>query len=402
MKIREQVCYLLTQRLNQAGALFPNKDKNQGGESEKKIEAENNKIKPQKKKENKKEKGSFFNFTNRYTIALDIGSNSIKVVKVQNVGNQLRLLNYNITTIPAIIDNQANPLNLNNRLPIISNILSSMQTKKGSYIISIGGPSVVVRQIKLPRLSEKELKSSLRLEAKSYIPFPIEEVEMESQILDPKKPDHTMKVLLVAIKKELLNEVQSSLSQINIEPNITDVNSLALMNTFFFNESYSPDETIVLVDIGAQITTLNIYRENGVFFTRDIPIAGNRFTKEIETKLNVSYQQAEDLKKKKGNTDNEVFNIVHPVLETLIREVRRSLTYYENQSEAKGFSRVLLTGGGANIEGITKYFSEELQLPVSILDCLKKVTIDTESISEEALKEVKSQLALAIGLATRG
>jgi type IV pilus assembly protein PilM len=279
----------------------------------------------------------------------------------------------------------------------LKNLFKSVSPSHTRVISSVGGSSVIVRHIKFPPLSDKEIAESIRWEAKSYIPFPLRDVSIDYQILNRSAKNKQTDVLLVAVTKKLLQAHLDSLQNIRIKPSILDINSLALVNAFSFNAPAKDDRAVILLDIGSSTTILNIYKKDDLYLTRDIPIAGDAFTLFIQKEKQLNYEEAENLKQDKKFD----INTIRTVLDSLTKEIRRSLIYYDNQTSRRGFSRIILTGGSSRLCGLVGYFSEELGLSVEISNPLQAIQIDYKKFPQEELQFFSPQMALSVGLANR-
>ena len=216
-----------------------------------------------------------------------------------------------------------------------------------------------------------------------------------------------MDVLLVAVTKKLLQDHLDMLQNIQINPSIIDINSLALVNSFSSSQGNSgrDDRAVVLLDIGSANTILNIYKKDDLYLTRDIPIAGDAFTIYLQKedghlKAEGRSRSYEDAEKAKFDSKFDINNI-RPVLDNLTKEIRRSLIYYDNQTSRRGFSRIILTGGSSRLSGLVGYFSEELGLTVEIANPLQTVHFDSKRFAQDELQFFSPQMALAVGLASR-
>jgi type IV pilus assembly protein PilM len=193
------------------------------------------------------------------------------------------------------------------------------------------------------------------------------------------------------------------LQNIQINPSIIDINSLALVNSFSSGNSGRDERAVILLDIGSANTILNIYKKDDLFLTRDIPIAGDAFTAHIQKEnrhvegFDLSYEEAEKIKLDKKFD----LNTIRPVLDNLTKEIRRSLIYYDNQTSRRGFSRIILTGGSSRLPGLVGYLSEELGLAVEIANPLQTIQIDPKRFAQDELQFFSPQMALAVGLASR-
>ena len=349
-------------------------------------------------REKKKGPSSFSLFSSK-TVGLDIGSHSVKCVQLGKKGTAAyRLLSAGVFEIaPEGIN-----LEEDSRKAIISAIRKSIEginLKRTSIITAIGGVSTAIRQIELPFMTEKELTSAIKWEARNYIPFDINDVELDYQIINTSKTGNKLDIILVSIIKDFVRYHLDLLREVPIDPQIIDVNPLALVNAVLFNEEIERDEYVVLMDIGDKNTTLSVYSEEGPYFVRNIMISGNDFTDDIMKGNGLSYADAEKFKRNEDSAG--LIEAIKPSLDNLVREVRRSLTFYENQVKIKGFSKIFLTGGSAPLKGLDDYLSTELGLPVAILNPFSKINVEQASMLTPLGNDLCT-LALAVGLAIRG
>ncbi len=348
--------------------------------------------------EKRKAPSSFSLFSSK-TLGLDIGSHSVKCVQLEKKGAAgYRLLSAGAFEIaPEGINLEEDP-----RKAIVSatrKAIEGITLRRTAIITAIGGVSTAIRQIELPFMTEKELTSAIKWEARNYIPFDINDVELDYQIINTSKASNRLDILLVSIIKDFVRYHLELLREIPIDPQIIDVNPLALANAVLFNEEVERDEFVVLMDIGDKNTTLSVYSEEGQYFVRNIMISGNDFTDDIMKGNGLSYTDAEKFKRSEDSAG--LIETIKPSLDNLVREVRRSLTFYENQAKIKGFSKIFLTGGSAPLKGLDGYLSTELGLPIEILNPFRNITVEKASLLSPFGNDL-CKLALAVGLAIRG
>lgn len=245
----------------------------------------------------------------------------------------------------------------------IRRAVEALNIKEKRVVISVAGQSVVVRQVLFPKMSEDELKSAIRYEAEKHIPFNINEVYLDAQIIDEKTEDNKMKVLIAASKKELIDERLAYLNEAGLEAEAIDCDSIAITNAFIFNNAgLGKEKTLALINIGASMTNVCILKDEFLNFVRDTPIG------------------AEDL-------------------ENLDTQIRLSFDYYENQF-GKGIDGIYLSGGGSRQVGLSERLSQTFGIESSVWDPTKNLTI-SPNISKDSLKDVSNQLAVCLGLAMR-
>ncbi len=344
-----------------------------------------------------------FSLFSKRTVGLDVGSHTIKCVHLEKRGfNRVQLLQAEAVEISPVNHSLEGENGTSAKIGAIKRIRESIASHRAKIVTSVGGVATAIRQVELPKMSAKEMSSSINLWARNYIPFDIKEVQIDYQVLGFDRSSRKIRLILVAVIKGHVQEHIEMLHQANITPVLVDVNPLAVMNAFLFNEEVGEDECISVLDVGGRNTTLCIYSETGQYFVRNLMISGNDFTRDIQRNLVLPYDEAERYKRgempspKGGGASGSLVEIIRPSLDALLKEVRRSLTYYENQTRTKGFSQIVLTGGSAQIEGFAEYLEEDLGLPVRVLDPFKRIESRNVSLPGPA-----SQFALAVGLALR-
>ena len=234
------------------------------------------------------------------------------------------------------------------------------------------------------------------------MPFDIKEVQLDYQVFGFDRSSRKIRLILVAVIKDYIERHIGLLHEANIDPVLVDVNPLAVMNAFLFNEEIEDNQCFIVVDVGDHNTTLCIYSETDPYFVRNLMISGNDFARDIQRKLALPrgdierYKRGEIVLPEREGASGKLVDVIRPSLDVLIKEVRRSLTYYENQTKTRGFSGIVLTGGSAQMEGFAQDLGGNLGLPVKIFDPFKQIETRDVSVPGPA-----SQFALAVGLALR-
>jgi len=296
-----------------------------------------------------------------------------------------------------------------------------------NVITAIPGDSAIIRYIKVPYMTEEELKNMIPYDAEQYIPLSMDQVVFDYQVLSETEEENQKKleVLLVAVKNDTMNQHISLLKDAGVSPVVIDVDAFALCNAFSLNlkeesETGVKADTVALIDIGAKMTSINIL-ENGIpHLTRDINIGGNNFTKEIQREFNINYAQAEELKKQHAvimveseelllstmpSSDDDkasrIFEAITPALNKLLNDIRRSFDFYENTVKRKPVQKILLSGGSSKIKNIDRFLSERLGVPVEINYPFKNITISSKNFDFDYLRANAVHFNVALGLALR-
>jgi type IV pilus assembly protein PilM len=284
---------------------------------------------------------------------------------------------------------------------------NSFHTKR--VVTAVYGKSVIVRYLSMTRMPEEDLRNAIRYEADKYIPFDVEDVVMDSQSLPDDQlaegSENEMRVLLVAVKRALIEDHVSLLNGLGLQPTIIDVDSFAVGNAFelarggaFYEED--TDRAIALLDIGANKTNINIFYGGTSYFTREIYLAGDDFTHAIGKRLGLDIDTAEVRKREPGEHPEEVMEAVMPSLDDLANEILLSFDYFENQFDRE-VEEVYLSGGGARMAGIEEALERTLNRPTHRWDPCDGIEIHEGTVDNELVSWNSGQLAVAIGLASR-
>jgi type IV pilus assembly protein PilM len=345
-------------------------------------------------------------------VGIDIGSSSIKLVEFKRTKKGLSLVHFRMLPIPqeAIVDGAI--MNAGAVVEALNELIAQEKVKTKDVATSVAGHSVIVKKIKVPQQSEQELEESIQWEAEQYIPFDISDVNMGVQILGSDEQDvGQMEVLLVAAKKDLINDYTSVLTEAGLNPVIMDVDAFAVENMFEANYGVQDGQTILLANVGASTINLNILKNGISTFTRDISMGGNQFTEEIQKQLNVSYEEAESLKLggelggPSETTDavipQEVGGIIRSVSETLASEIQRSLDFFLATAADERIAKVYLAGGSSKVPGLPGVVETKLGISTEIANPFKSVEIDEKKFNVTHITEVAPSAAVAVGLGLR-
>ncbi|MEI6826200.1 MAG: type IV pilus assembly protein PilM [Desulfuromonadales bacterium] len=336
-------------------------------------------------------------------IGIDIGSSSVKIVQLKDNNGFYQLLNAGIFPLPpeAIVDNTL--MDSAAIVSVIKNLVSSLGIKTRDVVCSISGNSVIIRKIVLSTMPQEELEEQISWEAEQYIPFDINDVNMDFQILSPDNNDPAkMNVLLVASKKEIINDYVSVFGEAGMHLSVVDVDVFAVQNAFEANHDVSSEEIIALVNIGASIMNINVIKDGITLFTRDVQMGGNLYTEEIQKQIGISREDAEMGKLLAIETANKpLLNVISKVNETITQEIRRSLDFYNSTASESRISGVFICGGCSKIFKLIDTISEKIGLPVEKLNPFAKIKYNEKDFDPEYLQEIAQFMAVPIGLAIR-
>lgn len=336
-------------------------------------------------------------------VGIDIGSSSVKLVQLKDNKGSLQLLNIGIFPLPpeAIVDNTL--MDSSAIASVIKNLVSTLGIKIKDVACSISGNSVIIRKIVLPAMPQEELEEQISWEAEQYIPFDINDVNMDFQILSPDSNDPSkMNVLLVASKKDIINDYVSVFNEAGMHLSVVDVDAFAVQNAFEVNHDYSSEDIIALINIGASIMNINVIKDGITLFTRDVQMGGNLYTEEIQKQIGLGSEEAETSKKLVHETANgQLINVIAKVNDTIAQEIRRSLDFYNSTASDNRISGVFICGGCSKVYKLIDTVSEKIGLKVEALNPFAKLKYNEKDFDPEYLQEIAQLMVVPIGLAIR-
>jgi type IV pilus assembly protein PilM len=340
----------------------------------------------------------------RSVVGLDIGSSAIKAVEIRTAGKKHKVTAFGVESVPpdsivdgAIIDATA-------VADAIRRLFQTHAIRTREVAASLSGNAVIVKKISLPVMTEKELADSIFWEAEQYIPFDVQDVNLDYQILDPGSGPQSrgqMDVLLVAAKKDKIADYTGVIAQAGRTPVIVDVDAFALQNAYEAN--YGAEEGIVvLLNAGASAMNLNILRGDQSLFTRDLSTGGNSYTEAIQKELGLSVEQAEKAKRGlpvDGVAFEDVRSILHAITENVLLEMQKTFDFVRASATFERIDRVLISGGASLVDGFAGAVEERFGAPVEPFDPFRRMEFDAAKFGVDEVGRVSA--AVAVGLALR-
>ena len=340
-------------------------------------------------------------------VGLDIGSSAVKAVELKPSGKSFKVSAFATEPVPpdsivdgAIIDGTA-------VADAIRRVFENKAFKTKDVAASLSGNAVIVKKISLPVMTEAELSESIYWEAEQYIPFDIQDVNLDYQILDAGTgPDTkgTMEVLLVAAKKEKIADYTGVISQAGRVPIIVDVDAFALQNAYEVNYGLEADQVVVLLNAGASAINVNIVTHDQSVFTRDISIGGNAYTEAVQKELNLPFDSAEQLKKGlpvEGVSADDVKPVLHAMNENVLVEIQKTFDFFKATATSDRIDRIVLSGGAARVDGFAEALHERFNTAVETFDPFKKIAFDPQKLGIADAENLVPTAAVAVGLALR-
>ncbi len=338
----------------------------------------------------------------RSLVGLDIGAHCVKAVELTQYGNETVLTAYGQNEI----------VSEGNRADAIIDLIQGRSFRTRRTCTAVSGKSVIVRYLTMIQMSDDDLKNAIKFEADKYIPFDVEEVVLDAQRLADAPGAKTgkgaggeneMRVLLVAVKRSLIEEHVQLVQSIGLVPEIIDVDAFALGNAYEARAALAgdaADRAVALIDVGAGKTNINVVRGGTSYFTREIYLGGDDFTSAASKRLGCEVHQAEAMKRDPGENAEALRDAVAPSIEDLGNEIHLSFDYFENQFD-RPVDDVLLSGGGARLPLVEQAFEKIFEKRTRRWDPTEELKVDESTVDVDALRENAGQLAVAVGLASR-
>ena len=338
-------------------------------------------------------------------VGLDIGSSSVKAIELKPVGKGYRVSALGVESVPpdsivdgAIIDGGA-------VADAVRRLFASKKFKAKDVVASLSGNSVIVKKITLPTMTEAELSESIYWEAEQYIPFDIQDVNLDYEILDKGAgQEGSMEVLLVAAKKEKIADYTNVIAQAGRTPVVVDVDVFALQNAFEANYGFEANAVVAILNAGASAININILSGSQSVFTRDVSMGGNAFTEAVQKELNLPYESAEQLKKGQdvdGATYEDARAVLRAMTDNVLLEVEKTFDFFKATASSDRIDRIMLSGGASRVEGFAESLRERFGTEVEPFDPFRQVACDASKVGVDNVDDVAAVAAVAMGLALR-
>jgi type IV pilus assembly protein PilM len=337
-------------------------------------------------------------------VGVDIGASSIKVVHLKEKGKKFNVARYGYAELPpqTIIDGHV--MNAGAVTESLLRIFHDNKIQQKDVAIGVYGQSVIVRKITVPLMTPEELEEQISWEAEQHIPFDIKLMSIDYEVLKKRPEAGQMDLLLVAAKRDEINDYAAILKEAKLRPVVVDINAFTVQNIFEHHYGLPADGTIALLNVGAAVSTLNIVSRGVSAFTREITNAGNAITEEIRKQCGVSHEQAEAYKRGGGPTQmvpQEVHQIIQNACTGLASEIQRSLDFYLATSGDTEISRIYVCGGSAYLAPLAKAIERRARVGVELFDPIGDFAVETKYVNESDMRTRAAQLVVAMGLALR-
>ena len=347
----------------------------------------------------------FFN-RSKGVVGLDIGSATVKMVELkEKKGDQFSLQRIGVEPLSpeAIVDGSIMDSSL--VVDAIQKLTDQTGVKSPNFATSVSGHSVIIKKIELPAMEPDELAESIQWEAEQHIPFDINDVRLDYVTLSEDDPGmENMDVLLVAVKREKVNDYVSVISQSGKSPVVVDVDAFAIQNAYELNYDLDPLKNVALINMGAGVTNINIVARGQSVFWRDISFGGNQFTESLQREFNLSFDQAETLKRGDAvgsYTAADGRKVLDQISAEMANEIQKTFDFFGATSSEGPVDELVLSGGCALTPKLQEVLRERFGVPTELLNPFRRVQFKESDFNREWLESIAPMLAVAVGLAIR-
>lgn len=350
--------------------------------------------------------GDLFKHKQPVVLGLDISSTAIKLLELSQSGDRLRVESYAVEPLPANSVIEKNIADVEAVGDAIKRAVKRSASRTKLAAVAVAGSAVITKIIAMPAsLTEDEMEQQIELEADQYIPYPLEEVNLDFEVIGPSENDpERIDVLLAASRSENVDIRVAALELAGLKAKIVDVEAYAMENAFSLLIPQLPehgiDQTIAVIDIGATMTTLNVMHDCKTIYTREQVFGGKQLTEEIQRRYGLSYEEAGMAKRQGGLPDNYVPEVLEPFKDAMTQQVSRSLQFFYGSSQYNNVDHIVLAGGSAMIPGIDEMIANKLGVHTSVANPFTNMTLASR-VKAQSLSNDAPALMIAAGLAMR-
>lgn len=337
-------------------------------------------------------------------VGLDIGSSCIKAVELKRSRAGIEVAHLGVEPLASDVVVDSMIMDSPSVSSAITKLFNDNAIKVRSVATSVSGHSVIVKPISIPTRSEGELESDIKSEAAQHIPFDIDVVNIDYQVLSEDLSGPQMDIILVAVKKDKILNYTNVLNMAGKTPAVVDIDAFALQNCYEYNYEPAPGTTVALLNIGASVMNINIVKGSKPLFTRDVSVGGHQYTDSLQKELDLSFDDAESLKlgNKVGTVSEDAkLPILQQVTEIIVLEIQKTFDFFRATAAGEHIERIYLAGGSSKVTGLMEALRQEFSLPVEVLNPFARINYPEGTLAAELIAQNAGQLAVAVGLALR-
>ena len=352
---------------------------------------------------------SFLDFLSKPTrplVGLDISSSAIKLIELSKSADGYKVEAYRVMALPANTMVEKNIADIPALADTLEKLVASSGTKLTDTAVAVSGSSVITKEIELPAgLTDLQMEMQIEVEADQYIPYPMEEVAYDFDVIGPVEfNEDLVKVLLVACRQENVEHRREALEMAGLNPRVVDVEGFAIERAYQLMASQlnqSDDQLVAIADIGATMFTFTVLEQGKTIYTREQSFGGKQLTEESQRRYGLSWEEAGEAKRKGGLPEEYEAEVLQPFVDSLIQHISRSLQFFYSSSNYSEVDQLLLAGGVSAIQGLVAQVEDALGLPAEVANLLAGMEANS-SINTSALANDGPAMMLAVGLALRG
>ena len=334
------------------------------------------------------------------SVGLDIGSGFVKLVEVDRSSGSPEVARLAMRPLvqDAIVEGEVMDPGL--VAETVRSLFDEMGYKSRDVVTSVGGHDVIIKKIEMDRMKESDAREVIRWEAEQHVPFDIKSVELDFQILDPHGEGLQMDVLLVAAKRELVDDKVNLLMEAGVTPRVIDVDAFALHNAFEFNYPESKNGVVALVNVGHEMTNVNILEEGVPVLTRDIPFGSRRIREDLQRERGLTSEQAEAvIQGREEVADLERF--VESSADEIAVGIERASAFLMTRQSGAGLGRIHLSGGGARVPGMAEALAARMNVATELVNPFERIPLRPDATMDVSVDDAAPMLLLSLGLALR-
>ncbi len=348
-------------------------------------------------------------------LAVDIGSNSIKVAQLMGSKNKYELSSFGVMPLEqeAVVDGIVR--DEDHVVDALTRLVKAEKVETRYAISSVAGEAVIIKKIKVPMMPREELEEIIDQEAEQYIPFDIDDVQIDFQIVENSTPkedlhdfededEEKQEIILVAVQNEIIDSRSDVLTAAGLKPVIIDLDVFAVVNALSISRNLFDMGSVAIIDLGGSFTHLNILMNGITSFTRDIPMGGDVCTSKMMSQYGFEFRDSESMKlgvMPRSNIDKEeVVDLILDCFEPILEEVQKSFEFFSSTSNSQ-VDQVFLCGGGSLIPGVDSLMAERFAIPVEIFNPMESIKVNSRKFDQNTLGKMSPMASVAVGLATR-
>ena len=349
---------------------------------------------------------SFFKRNNPNVLGIDVSSSAVKLIELSRHGSRYRVESYAVAALPenAVIDNNFADIEAIGQT--VSTVLERSGSKLRQAALSVSGSAVITKIVTIPvPESDAELDAQVEMIADQYIPYSLDEVNLDYSVIGPNEKNAGMiDVQLAASRRENIDDKVAVLDLAGLKAKVVDVEGYALENAYGLLQGtlpeYGPEATIAIADTGSTVTTLNIIHKNKVIYSREQGFGGKQLTEEIQRRYGLSYEEAGMAKKHGGLPDSYITEVLDPFKDVMCQQIGRSLQFFFSSSSQHSVDHIILSGGTSSLIGIDASLEEKLGTPATVANPFSQMTLAAK-VKAQALSNDAPAMMIATGLALR-